>query len=222
MSDKKQIGPVIGTRQLVRQASDVLDRLKETGEPVIITRFGTPVATLSPVGEEGIDEFVAALAPTFQEAEREADEAIEAGTTKDIDDVDLSDDDELALTATFDLPRLGVLCNETRRVFVEELPVAAGDPAQEAELHELKEHVFALYLQQALEAVETQLQEMDHRIVTMADASPEGRSLKTYKEMLETVASGKTIELGATSKATRPSLDIDLGMFGVRRARERS
>ena len=39
--------PVIGIRQLSREASGVINELEDSGEPVVVTKQGRPVATLT-------------------------------------------------------------------------------------------------------------------------------------------------------------------------------
>lgn len=77
-----------GIRDLARQASQVIDEVEKTGKPVLITRYGKPVAALVPVDETDLEDWVLANAPGFVRAMRAADREIAAGEKgKPLDEV---------------------------------------------------------------------------------------------------------------------------------------
>jgi prevent-host-death family protein len=79
--------PIIGVRELSRQTAGVIDELEKSGEPVIITKQGRPVATLSAVSPEQIQDLTLALAPTFVETRRRTDADLESGRVRSLDEV---------------------------------------------------------------------------------------------------------------------------------------
>jgi prevent-host-death family protein len=81
------IMPAITMRKLSRDTADVLDRLKESREPVLITRKGQPVAALSVVDAERAENLILATAPRFKEAMAHADEAASMGQAKTFDEI---------------------------------------------------------------------------------------------------------------------------------------
>jgi prevent-host-death family protein len=65
--------PIIGLRQLSRETSDVIKELQNSGEPVVITKQGRPVATIMPVDETTAEDLVLGLAPSIREVSSTAD-----------------------------------------------------------------------------------------------------------------------------------------------------
>jgi prevent-host-death family protein len=65
--------PIIGLRQLSRETSDVIKELQSSGEPVVITKQGRPVATIMPVDETKAEDLVLGLAPSIREVSSTAD-----------------------------------------------------------------------------------------------------------------------------------------------------
>jgi prevent-host-death family protein len=70
--------PLVGLRQLGRETREVLDRLQEDGEPVVITRHGRPIAALTAISEEQAAALAFAVAPEFVESRGRAAKAIAA------------------------------------------------------------------------------------------------------------------------------------------------
>lgn len=64
---------IVGIRELVRNASKIIQEIETTGQPVIVTRHGRPVAALWPIDEEALEDFVLARAPEFVESMQEAE-----------------------------------------------------------------------------------------------------------------------------------------------------
>lgn len=65
--------PIIGLRQLSRETSDVIKELQRSGEPVVITKQGRPIATIMPVDEVKAEDLVLGLAPSIREVSSTAD-----------------------------------------------------------------------------------------------------------------------------------------------------
>jgi prevent-host-death family protein len=59
--------PVIGLRDLSRKTAEVVKELQSNGEPVIITKQGKPIATLTAVDETEAQNLVLSLAPDIRE-----------------------------------------------------------------------------------------------------------------------------------------------------------
>lgn len=69
----------IGIRELARHASRIVERVKTTGRPTLITRHGRPVAALVPVDEAELEDWILANAPEFVRSMRRADREIARG-----------------------------------------------------------------------------------------------------------------------------------------------
>ena len=54
----------IGIRDLSRNASQVIDRVSSTGNPMIVTKHGRPVAALIAVDPDALEDFVLAAGRT--------------------------------------------------------------------------------------------------------------------------------------------------------------
>ncbi len=64
----------IGIRELADRASSVVGEVERTGQPVIVTKRGRPVAVVSAIDEEALYDYVLAHAPEFVRDMREAEE----------------------------------------------------------------------------------------------------------------------------------------------------
>lgn len=74
--------PSVGLRELGRSLSAVVREVRETGEPTVITEHGRPVALISPLNEDALEDFVLANAPAFVAGMAHADEELRAGETQ--------------------------------------------------------------------------------------------------------------------------------------------
>lgn len=73
--------PSVTLRELSRNTSDVIDTVRESGRPALVTRNGRLVAALVPVDEEAIEDFVLATLPELVQDMEEADRELAAGET---------------------------------------------------------------------------------------------------------------------------------------------
>lgn len=78
---------VVGIRQLSRDTSRIIKEFQETGEPVILTREGQPIGALMPVDQRQLEDLVLATAPEFRESARRAQEDVQAGRARSLEDV---------------------------------------------------------------------------------------------------------------------------------------
>jgi prevent-host-death family protein len=76
-----------GIRDLQRRSSEIVDRVKRTGRPALVTRRGRPTAVLMPIDEDALEDFVLANAPEFVASAEEADADLRARRTRPADDV---------------------------------------------------------------------------------------------------------------------------------------
>ena len=72
----------IGTRDLSRNASQVIDQVSSTGSPMIVTKHARPVAAVVAVDPDTLEDFVLATAPEYAAARRAADADLVAGRTR--------------------------------------------------------------------------------------------------------------------------------------------
>lgn len=57
---------LIGSRTLHRKTKDILDQLQETGEPVVVMRYGRPAAALVPIDEQEATTLLLASSPELR------------------------------------------------------------------------------------------------------------------------------------------------------------
>jgi prevent-host-death family protein len=79
--------PIHGVGELNQQGSKILAQLEEDGEPVIITKQGTPIAVLSPLDREQVQDLTLSLAPAFVERRQRAQRELAQGRTSSLDEV---------------------------------------------------------------------------------------------------------------------------------------
>ena len=71
----------VSIRELGRQASRVVSRVRRSRRPAIVTLRGEPVAAVIPLDMEKLEDFVLAQAPSFLAAMKAADEDLLHGRT---------------------------------------------------------------------------------------------------------------------------------------------
>jgi prevent-host-death family protein len=77
----------IGLRELGRSLSAVVREVRESGEPTVITERGRPVALISPIDEDALEDFILANAPAFVAGMASADEELRKGETRSLNSV---------------------------------------------------------------------------------------------------------------------------------------
>jgi prevent-host-death family protein len=77
----------IGVRDLGRNPSKVLDELAEGRRPILVTRRGRPVAILTPLDPDELEDQILAHAPEFVAGRVEADATLRAGRTLPLSDL---------------------------------------------------------------------------------------------------------------------------------------
>jgi len=93
---------LIGSRTLHRNTKDILDHLQQTGEPVVVMRYGRPAAALVPIDEQEATTLLLASSPALRErraarAEFPDSESIPfAVAGREIDDTPSAETDEAA------------------------------------------------------------------------------------------------------------------------------
>jgi len=76
-----------GIRELQRRSSEIVDELERSRRPALVTRHGKPVAVLSPIDEDALEDFILANAPEYVADMAAADEDAREGLTRSLDDV---------------------------------------------------------------------------------------------------------------------------------------
>jgi prevent-host-death family protein len=79
--------PVVGLRELSRQTGEVIERIETTGEPVVITKQGRPVAAIIAVDGDRVADLVLSTAPEFADSTAVADRAFAEGATRPMSEV---------------------------------------------------------------------------------------------------------------------------------------
>jgi prevent-host-death family protein len=71
--------PVVGIRQLARNASAIIRDVSKTGMPTVVTDRGKPVGVIYPFDEEDLEDYILANAPEFVARRKQADRDIAEG-----------------------------------------------------------------------------------------------------------------------------------------------
>lgn len=79
--------PLMGIREFAQKVSRHIDDVEKSGEPVVLTRHGRPVAALIPLNAEGFEDFVLSHLPEFTLGMRAANEELKRGETRPLDEV---------------------------------------------------------------------------------------------------------------------------------------
>jgi prevent-host-death family protein len=74
--------PLLGIRAFSRRVSREIESVIETGQPLVLTKHGRPVAAVVPINEDSLEDFVVAHAPEFTAAMKAADVELARGETK--------------------------------------------------------------------------------------------------------------------------------------------
>jgi PHD/YefM family antitoxin component YafN of YafNO toxin-antitoxin module len=73
--------PIVGIRQLARNASAIIHDVSKTRMPTIVTDRGKPVGVIYPFDEEDLEDYVLANAPEYVARRKQADRDIAEGKT---------------------------------------------------------------------------------------------------------------------------------------------
>lgn len=69
----------VSVRDLAHGASRVIEAVRTSGRPTVITKRGRPVAAIVPINEEALEDWILANAPEFVSNMAEAEAEIAAG-----------------------------------------------------------------------------------------------------------------------------------------------
>jgi len=69
----------VSIRDLTHQASRIVEAVRSTGRPALVTKHGRPVAALVPIDNEALEDWILANAPEYVADMRRADEEIARG-----------------------------------------------------------------------------------------------------------------------------------------------
>jgi len=73
--------PVVGIRQLARNASAIIRDVSKTGKPTVVTDRGKPVGVIYPFDEEDLEDYILANSPELAKRLERADRDIAEGKT---------------------------------------------------------------------------------------------------------------------------------------------
>ena len=73
--------PVVGIRQLARNASAIIHDVSETRRPTVVTDRGKPVGVIYPFDEEDLEDYILVNAPEYVKRLEQADRDIAEGKT---------------------------------------------------------------------------------------------------------------------------------------------
>jgi prevent-host-death family protein len=78
--------PIVNIRQLARRTSEVIGTVARTKRPAVVTKGGRPVAVVSALEADDLEDWILANAPEFVQAMREGDADLAAGRTVSLED----------------------------------------------------------------------------------------------------------------------------------------
>jgi prevent-host-death family protein len=79
--------PVVGIRQLARNASAIIRDVSKTGMPTVVTDRGKPVGVIYPFDEEDLEDYLLANLPGLAERLERADRDLAEGKTISLDEL---------------------------------------------------------------------------------------------------------------------------------------
>jgi prevent-host-death family protein len=77
---------LLNMRELARGTSGIIDEVECEHACFVITRRGHPVAALTPIDEESLEDFILAQAPEFVRSRRQAERELAQGRTSSLSD----------------------------------------------------------------------------------------------------------------------------------------
>lgn len=78
---------VIGIRELSRRTGEIVERVRTTGRPVVVTNHGRPAVALVELDRDALEDLILATVPEFTKGLRRADEERRRGRTRALSDV---------------------------------------------------------------------------------------------------------------------------------------
>lgn len=69
----------ISIRDLTHQASRIIEAVRRSGRPALVTKHGRPVAALVPIDDEALEDWILANAPEYVANMQQADQEIARG-----------------------------------------------------------------------------------------------------------------------------------------------
>ncbi|MEK7860981.1 MAG: type II toxin-antitoxin system Phd/YefM family antitoxin [Chloroflexota bacterium] len=73
---------VIGIRELSRKTGEIVERVRRTRRPVIVTKRGRPAVALVELDRDALEDLILATVPEFTEGLRRADDELRRGKTR--------------------------------------------------------------------------------------------------------------------------------------------
>jgi prevent-host-death family protein len=77
--------PIVNVRELSRRTSSVIGSVARTGRPAIVTRSGRPIALVTALDPDELEDWVLANAPVSARAMRQAKADLAAGRTMSLE-----------------------------------------------------------------------------------------------------------------------------------------
>ena len=73
---------VIGIRELPRETGEIVERVRRTRRPVVVTKRGRPAVALVEIDRDALEDLVLATTPEFTKGLRRADEELRRGEAR--------------------------------------------------------------------------------------------------------------------------------------------
>jgi len=88
----------VNVKELHDKTSEILRRLEDEGEEVIITSYGKPRAILRHLSEEDLEDYILANHPKFREALEKAYQDVTEGKVTSLEELLAQSEEELGLS----------------------------------------------------------------------------------------------------------------------------
>lgn len=185
--------PVIGLRDLSRKTRDVVERLEHDEEPIIITRHGKPIATLSRVSEDQTAAVALAVVPEFVSDREQAAREIEAGEGEPATDLlaEFEAEDEGAASAGEVIEIPSSLVEQLLATITEGHPEAVAMSPRERE--HLTGYIEVLARGSILSALERARNVNSHLLAESGAADPAEAKEQEYVAKVRTIAAAELL-----------------------------
>lgn len=77
----------VGVRELSRRTSALVDRVRRTGRPIVVTKHGAPAVALVEIDRYALEDLILATVPEFTRGLKRADAELRRGKTRELSEV---------------------------------------------------------------------------------------------------------------------------------------
>ncbi len=210
--------PVVGLRELSRDTRQVIEQLQKDGEPVIVTRHGKAVASLTPISDEQQAAALAlAVVPEYTRSRDEGEEAIAAREGKPasqlLAELDAEDAEQNAavevwtVTAADKLETVSIPAAWTREIAQTLVRSIVGiDIPTSAAIEALSTDLVDVFVMDSLSSAVERVRRVNENIIAVVVDEGGEISEETYAIELKRVTDAERLTLPAPLRPRRRNL----------------